>query len=140
MFYTEHTLQWRENVILHVYEHFLWHIKNITGNVHYSILYSPPISGPEYVLYYMNVSCHRHKEFTSAARTPVTNHVFHCTLHFSLLMSNSAHNTPPYHQHIDTLCLENDYYSCSTSLWLKTKHRSTEDGNIWLLVIFAIIM
>lgn len=61
-------------------------------------------SALESVLYYMNVPCDQHKEFMSAARTPVTNHVFHCTLPFSLIMSNSDQNTPPHHHRSATLC------------------------------------
>lgn len=34
------------------------------------------------------------RNFTSAARTPVTNHVFHCTLSFSLIMSECPKYTP----------------------------------------------
>lgn len=67
--------------------------------------------------------------------TPVTNHVFHCTLPFSLIMSNRAQNTPPHHHHLETLCWENDYYSRCTFLCHTTKHCSIEGRNIWLLVI-----
>lgn len=103
--------------------------------IHHSIVHSPLISVLESVLHYMNAPCDQHEEFTSAARTPVTNHVFHCTLPFSLIMSNSAQNTPPHHHHLDTLCWESDYYSCCTFLWRTTKHRGTEGNNIRLRLI-----
>lgn len=119
------------NITVHVYTLFIFN----PLLPKYSIFYSPLISALESVLYYMNVPCDQHKEFTSAARTPVTNHVFHCTLPFSLVMSNSAQNTPPLHHHLDTLWWENDYYSCHTLLWRTIKHRGTKGSNIRLLVI-----
>lgn len=94
------------NMTVNVF-YFLFYLNLLLPKcIHHSIFHCPLISALESVLYYMNVPCDQHKEFTSAARTPVTNHVFHCSLPFSLIMSNRAQNTPTHHHHLDTLCWE----------------------------------
>jgi len=111
----------KRTVTLNAFYPFFYFSSLLPKCTPHSVFYSPLISALESVLYYMNVPCAQHKEFTSAARTPVTNHVFRCTLPFSLLMSNSAQNTPPHLNHLHTLCWENDYYSCCTLQWCNNK-------------------
>lgn len=95
-------------------------------------------SALECVLHYPPVLCDQHKEFMSAARTPVTNHVFHCTLYLFFFLSYNVKECPKYSPAPAPPPLRYSVLRKTTiihAVLVPTSHRCVESWSIRLMAI-----